>query len=151
MPDDARPASYLMPSLEHTSVGHAMHPGILSCEPDTAIEEVARMMTAHQVHCIVVTHSPHGDSRESYVWGIISDVDLIEATVEAPGTQTAGALAHQPTISVRATVPLQDAARLMLSHRASHLVVTDPESLRPIGVLSTLDVVGAMARGEGAT
>ena len=35
--------SYLMPSLEHATVSDAMHPGILSCEPDATATEVARL------------------------------------------------------------------------------------------------------------
>ena len=55
MPDTAiYHGSYLMPSLEHATVSDAMHPGILSCEPDANLSEVARMMARQHVHCIVV-------------------------------------------------------------------------------------------------
>lgn len=43
MPDTAttpRHGSYLMPSLEHATVADAMHPGILSCEPDATLTDV---------------------------------------------------------------------------------------------------------------
>jgi CBS domain-containing protein len=36
----------------------------------------------------------------------------------------------------------------MLTHRVSHLVVTDAEAGRPIGILSTLDLAGVLAWGE---
>ena len=38
--------SYLMPSLEHATVADAMHPGIMTCEPDARATDVARMMAA---------------------------------------------------------------------------------------------------------
>ncbi len=36
----------------------------------------------------------------------------------------------------------------MVRNRVSHLVVTDAEAGRPIGILSTLDVAGVLAWGE---
>ena len=36
----------------------------------------------------------------------------------------------------------------MLANGVSHLVVTDAEAGRPIGILSTLDVAGVLAWGE---
>lgn len=36
----------------------------------------------------------------------------------------------------------------MLAHGASHLVVVDPRAERPVGILSTLDIAGALAWGE---
>jgi CBS domain-containing protein len=33
----------------------------------------------------------------------------------------------------------------MVNHRVSHVVVIDPASQQPIGILSTLDVVRALA------
>ena len=36
----------------------------------------------------------------------------------------------------------------MLTHGVSHLVVIEPESERPVGILSTLDIAGVLAWGE---
>jgi CBS domain-containing protein len=41
--------------------------------------------------------------------------------------------------------PLDRAAQLMLEHGTDHLVVADPIDLRPVGVLSTLDVAAALS------
>ena len=46
--------SYLLPHLEHATVADAMHPGILSCDAEATLTEVARIMSTHHVHCIVV-------------------------------------------------------------------------------------------------
>ena len=51
--------SYLMPSLEHATVADAMHPGILSCEPDATLPEVAQIMATHHVHCVAVVGISH--------------------------------------------------------------------------------------------
>lgn len=151
MPDTAiQPyhGSYLMPSLEHATVADAMHPGILTCQPDDSLTDVARMMATHHVHCVAVVHPPQDRSGDAYVWGIVSDLDLIRFGLGDGGTLTAGEAAQQSTISVKPTMPLREAAELMLRHDATHLVVVHPETLRPLGVLSTLDVTGILAWGE---
>ena len=142
--------SYLTPSVEDATVGDAMHPGILSCDRDATATEVARMMATHHVHCIAVMGLSHDPAPEPIVWGIVSDLDLIEASVGGGGSErTAAALAQQPIISVDPSTPIREAARLMLTHSAPHLVVVDPDSQRPIGILSTLDIAGILAWGEG--
>jgi CBS domain-containing protein len=150
MPDTATQTyhgSYLMPSLEHATVSDAMHPGILSCEPDATTSEVARLMAAHHVHCVAVVGISHGEP-ECFVWGIISDLDLVAAGIRDEQDPTARDLAAQPVIAVTPSVPLREAAEAMVRNRVSHLVVTDAEAGRPIGILSTLDVAGVLAWGE---
>lgn len=149
MPDTAiYHGSYLMPSLEHATVADAMHPGILSCEPDATLSEVARMMATQHVHCIVVAGLSHEEQPQSFVWGIISDLDLIAAGIRDNTEPTARDLAGQAVIAVKPSMPLRDAGELMLTDRVSHLVVTDAEGGRPIGILSTLDLAGVLAWGE---
>jgi CBS domain-containing protein len=140
--------SYLMPSLEHATVADAMHPGILSCDPDAPITEVARIMASHHVHCIAVMGLAHEGSSERLVWGIVTDVDLLRAGVRSGAEQTAAALASDPMVTVEPSMPLAEAGELMLSRRVSHIVVVEPELQRPVAVLSTLDVAGVLAWGD---
>ena len=139
--------SYLMPSLAEATVADAMHPGILTCDPGTALTDVARLMAVRRVHCVAVMHPPHDRSSEPYVWGIVSDLDLLRAHLGDGAQDTAGDAARQPAISVKATMALRDAARLMVTHQVSHLVVVHADTLRPVGVISTLDVAGVLAWG----
>jgi len=139
--------SYLMPSLEHATVSDAMHPGILSCDPDASLSEVARMMANHHVHSVAVIGISHQEP-ECGVWGIISDLDLIRAGIGNGSDTTARDLALQPVIAVEPNTSLRDAGETMLQHRVSHLVVTEAGSGRPVGILSTLDVAGVLAWGE---
>ena len=139
--------SYLMPSLEHATVSDAMHPGILSCEADATLTDVARLMAMHHVHCVAVMGLSHGHSGEKLVWGIISDLDLLRAGIQTDGQKNAGDLAGQPTISVKPTMPLREAGELMLKHRVTHLIVIDPGARRPVGILSSLDLAGVLAWG----
>jgi CBS domain-containing protein len=103
-------------------------------------------MARHHVHTVFVMHPPQGNSGEPYVWGIVSDLDLMHA-LGGDGTDTAGSLAHVPVVSVKPPMPLCDAGALMLKHGVSHLVVIDTETRRPIGVLSTTDITDALAWG----
>jgi CBS domain-containing protein len=140
--------SFLMPSLEHATVGDAMHPGIVACDLDTSLTEVAQLMATHHVHCIAVMAASHGVDGGDLVWGLISDLDLMRAGIRPGEQQSARALANEPVMSIRPATPLRQAGEKMLEYAVSHMIVIDPETRRPIGVLSTLDVIGVLAWGE---
>lgn len=139
--------SYPIPSLEHGSVAAAMHRGIVACEPDATLTQVARVMATHHIHCLAVIGVSH-QGPECGVWGILSDLDLIRAGVGPDGNVRAGSLAQQPLVSITPDSSLRHATELMLTHGVSHLVVIEPESQRPVGILSSLDVVRLLASGE---
>ncbi len=139
--------SYLMPSLEHATVADAMHPGIMTCEPDAPVTEVARMMAGHHVHCVAVMGIAH-EHGEHLVWGIISDLDLIRAGTSKGAEATASEMAIEPIFTVEPSTPLREAADLMLTHSSTHVLVIDAVKQRPIGMLSTLDIAGILAWGE---
>ena len=75
-------------------------------------------------------------------------LDLLRAGIGGEPAATARDLANQSVITVKATTPLREAGQLMLRNGVSHLVVSDPETQRPIGIISTLDVAGVLAWGE---
>ena len=140
--------SYLLPHFDHASVSDAMHPGILSCDAEASLTEVARMMSTHHVHCIVVEGIPGGEGGGSPAWGIISDLDLLRAGIGEAAPDTAVELAQQEVVRVPTTAPLRTAAELMLTKDTSHVVAFNPETNRPVGILSTLDIAGVLAWGE---
>jgi CBS domain-containing protein len=138
--------SYLMPSLKNATVGDAMHPGVMTCEPDATVTDVARMMATHHVHCMAVASVT--DDGDTPAWSLISDLDLIRAGLDAADGEAAN-MATGAVINVEPTTPLREAAQLMLTNRAAHLLVVDPRKQRPVGILSTLDIAGVLAWGEG--
>ena len=81
------------------------------------------------------------------IWGIVSDLDLLEAAIESNAPVTAATLAKQPVISVRSTMSVHDAAKTMVEYGANHVVVVDPDHRVPIGILSTIDVAELLAAG----
>jgi len=142
--------SYLMPPLSRATVGDAMHLGIISCDAETSLAEIARLMAIHHVHCIAVMAPSHGVDGGDLVWGLLTDLGLIRAGLRLGSDQSAArALANEPVMSIRPTMPLRQAAEKMLEHGVNHMIVIDPETRRPIGVLSTLDIVRVLAWGEG--
>lgn len=132
-----------LPDLTNGTVGEAMSPGVIACHPLSPLRVVARMMAAHRVHAVVV----FGGEPPARPWGVVSDLDLVGAL----GTRAnAGAVAASPVVTVEPSDTLQHAAQLLRDNRTAHLIVVDPDSKLPIGVLSTLDIAKAVAVEQGA-
>jgi len=140
--------SYLTPAFEKATVADVMRPGVMGCPPDAPATVVARMMATHHIHAVVVD-GVQGDALrgEHLVWGIVSDLDLVRAARVGLDDLTASDLATAEPITVEASLPLTEAARLMDEHGVAHLVVA--EGGRPAGVVSTLDVAGVLAWARG--
>lgn len=135
------------PQLGRIVVADAMHPGVLTCPVETPLRDVARMLTAYNVHCVVVFGSAEEhDEADERPWGVVSDLDLVAAALAGDvDDHTAGGAAASPVVFVSAGDTLERAAQLMTEHQSTHLVVVEPETFHPVGVLSTLDVAGALA------
>jgi CBS domain-containing protein len=131
------------PPAAETLVSDAMHHGIVTCPRDTPLTDVAELMARHRIHAVVVTDASD-DAAD--LWGVVSDLDLVAAaSVRDLAEQCAGATAATAALSVAPTETLQRAAQLMTEHGTAHLVVVDTSRMRPVGVLSTLDVAAALA------
>jgi CBS domain-containing protein len=133
-----------------------MSRGVLTCSLETPLETVAEMMASHRVHCVVGFGDDTG--RKARLWGLVSDLDLVGmAAAEGLEGQSAGAGAATEVVTVSPDETVRRAAQLMSEHGVAHLLVADPESDRPLGVVSTLDVARVLAsvhgpeREEGAT
>jgi CBS domain-containing protein len=138
--------SQTYPGLGQLRVVDAMHPGLISCSLDTPLRTVARMMATYRVHAILVI--AHGGEAlpGGGVWGVISDANLLGAAQADDFDQLAAqAIAAAPVLSVTTNDGLAHAAQLMTEHEVSHLIVVEPRSARPVGVLSILDIARALA------
>jgi CBS domain-containing protein len=135
--------SYLTPSFEHARVADAMRPGVITCPPDATMGTVARIMAAEHVHSVVVT-GLEGDRP----WGVVGDRDLLASARDAHD-KPASWCANTEIVSVLPGDTLEAAVDLMQAHGVTHLLVGDPASGPPIGVLSSLDVAGIVAWGRG--
>jgi CBS domain-containing protein len=131
-------------SLEDIRVAEVMHSGVLSCPFDTPLADVARIMAANRVHCVVGLGDP--TDGEPRVWGVVTDRDVVAMGAAGGDVQTrlAGDTAATEVVTVAANENLRRAAQLMHEHGLSHLLVLEPGKDEPVGVLSTLDVTAAI-------
>ena len=138
---DARP-------LAGVHVRDAMRPGVLTAPAQASIGAVARIMTVHQVHVVVLAGAAGeapGDSRR-----VVSDLDLVRAAVEGGAETTADAAATTALPAISADATLDEAAARMAGRSADHVVVTREASPAPVGVLSAFDIVTVLAHGTPA-
>ena len=129
-------------ALAPLRVAEAMHPGLITCPPTTPLRVVARMMATYRVHAVLV-QDPLSEARE---WRLISDTELVRAAAHDEfAERQAGAVAVSPALTVASDDELAGVVEAMLGSGASHVVVVEPRTGKPIGVLSTLDVTRALA------
>ena len=125
-------------------VQEAMHAGVFACDRDAQLVDVAAVMAREHVHCVVVES---GSGEDGPLWGVVSDLDLVAAsTVRDLADQHAGGSAASPLVMVSPDESLERAAQLMTEHGTAHLVVVDRTTLRPVGVLSTLDIARFLSK-----
>jgi len=130
--------------LHQVSAGEAMHRGVLCVPLHTPLPKVAEMMARYNVHCVVAL-----DERGEYqtrVWGLIPASELVRiAAVDELENRTAGPSATSGVVTVEPADSVHEAARLMSENEVDHVIVVDPVSNRPVGILSTLDVARVLA------
>jgi CBS domain-containing protein len=86
--------------------------------------------------------------------GVLSRTDVMalagDPRVEAWQGKSVAATMTAPSLTIEADAPLVEAAARMEEHHVHRLVVVEPEGHRPVGILSTTDLVRALASGEGS-
>jgi CBS domain-containing protein len=126
--------------LETYTVLNALQVGLVERPAEADVRSLARAMAEHTVHSVVV----RGIQRPRS-WGIVSDLDLMAAMRPELAGATAGQLAASDPVVVAPSETLGRAAQLMAEHQTAHLVVVDPVTDEPVGILSSLDVARFMA------
>lgn len=118
-----------------------MHRGVISCHPDTSLEEVARTMDSKDISALVVVNEA-GD-----LLGVISRTDLVNARFVEPYLKhwrgmNAEHVMSRPVISVGPDTPVVEAAHLLRENQIHRLVVVEREGkrVRPLGILSVTDL-----------
>jgi CBS domain-containing protein len=134
-PRPARPAISTS-RLDKVEVARAMHLGVFVCAPETTLPDVAAIFVDRRVHCIAVAGTPGAAS-----WKFVTDLGLVRAATRDADLRAADLVDEATWIGPDAT--LDEAAKLMVDKRASHLLVRGHRA--PIGVLSTLDVIDVLA------
>jgi CBS domain-containing protein len=127
-------------TLEYLHVQDVMHTGILTTDPSTPLRVLARLMAERGVHAVAAADP--ADARRP--WGIVTDRDVATAAAGAVDETACEAITEE-VVTISAAEPLTWAARQMVGSRVSHLVVVDPATGQPTGILSTLDIAAAYA------
>jgi len=138
--------SHRIRPLQDLRVIDAMHPGMISCPPETSLRTVARMMATYRVHAIIVHAHDDEELPGGDHWGVVTDAELVAAARDKDLDElTAQQIATTPALTVATADPLERAIQLMVEHEVSHVIAIERHSGRPIGVVSTLDVARALA------
>jgi CBS domain-containing protein len=137
---------YLAPSFERARVRDAMHPGVLTATSDTPLITVAQRMAGEHVHAIVVRGEGEHAGGQRH-WAVVTGQDVLRC---ADGVEelTAEEAASSVLLEVHPDDRLADVAARMLEHGATHVLVVEPDTDRPIGVTSTLDIAWIVAWGR---
>lgn len=126
-------------SLELVSVKDIMHVGFFGCALETPLRTVARLMAQRSVHCLVGFGDLSDD--DTRLWGLVSDSDVIAALADGRDGASAGDVATSDAVTIEPDASVRRAAELMRDCHVSHLLVVDGRSDRPLGIVSTLDVM----------
>jgi signal-transduction protein with cAMP-binding, CBS, and nucleotidyltransferase domain len=118
-----------------------MHQGVITCHPETPVEEVAHTMDAKDISALVVVNES-GDAL-----GVISRTDLVNSRFIQPYLKhwpgmTAEHLMSKPVISVAPETTISEAVSLLHEKHIHRLVVVEKIDghLRPLGILSVTDL-----------
>jgi len=124
-----------------------MHPGVVSRTPDTPISELAGTMADLRMHCIAVAGVARRETATSTSSGGRSATwDVMHAAHRRHLATPAADVAASAPLALPESADLARAATLMADHEATHIVVVGRTGL-PLGVVSTLDVLGIVAAG----
>jgi predicted transcriptional regulator len=125
-----------------------MHKGLITCQPNMSLGQVASILNEQQVHALVVAE------QEDQPLGIISDFDLLaaewlsvdEESLNAMRKLTARDLMTSPIETVEASSPVNEVAKRMDEKDIHRLLVT--EHGKPMGIISISDFVAGIAAQE---
>jgi CBS domain-containing protein len=136
---------YVGPEFEHARVHDVMRVGVVTCQPETSLRDVARIMVGYQIHSLLVGDAGSGGSP----WGIVTDLDIAAAATSDMSEVTARDVASSDLVTVPANETLAAAAKLMADRGCTHLLAVQPDTGKPVGVISALSIAAVIAAGQG--
>ena len=142
-------------------VAQVMTRNVLTVTPDTALRDVARLMTDHRISGIPVVDN-------GTLVGIVSESDIVtkergptdprrgvsrwfdrkpaQAIADRLGARTAGEAMTSPALAIESWHTTADAAALMLEAQVHRLPVLKDDKL--VGIVTRADLVRAFARSD---
>ncbi|MBI5537908.1 MAG: crotonyl-CoA carboxylase/reductase [Deltaproteobacteria bacterium] len=132
---------------DKTLVGDVMHAGVITCNPQSSVTEIARLLVDNQIHAVVVVNEA-GDAV-----GVVSQTDLVLArqgrSPETFSAMKATEIMTAGLVTCTAGTALSQAITDMTRMRIHRLVVVDDREGKrsPIGVVSMTDIIRRMMGG----
>lgn len=123
-----------------------MHQGVLTCRPETTIQDAARLMVEHDVSALVVVDD------EDRMSGVLSRTDLVKIRLLARNKehwrqQPVSDIMIKTVASVLADDSLEHASEMMMNRHIHRVVVVEHSEMgtKPLGILSITDIVRDIA------
>lgn len=130
--------------LTWPSVGELMTPDPIVIEDDASLDHAVRLLEENEITGLPVV------DRDGVLVGVISHTDIVRARAVAhlwhrwPGLRVRH-LMHAPALTADRSMSLEEAAQIMERSHVHRLVVVGDDQLTPVGIISTTDLVRALA------
>ncbi|WP_225829880.1 CBS domain-containing protein [Streptomyces sp. NK08204] len=129
--------------MRHRSVGDLMTPTVVSVQPGTPLDEIARLLDEYGVTAVPVVDD------ESRPVGVVSQADLLRKQTSADVGHTARDVMTSPAVVAEPGWNAVRAARTMDRRKVKRLPVVDDDG-RLIGVISRSDLIQLFLRRDRA-
>jgi CBS domain-containing protein len=130
--------------LTWPTVGELMTPDPIVIEDDASLDHAVRLLEENEITGLPVV------DRDGVLVGVISHTDIVRARAVAhlwhrwPGLRVRH-LMHAPALTADRAMSLEEAAQIMERSHVHRLVVVGDDQLTPVGIISTTDLVRALA------
>jgi CBS domain-containing protein len=126
------------------TVGQLMTPDPIVIGDAASLDEAVRLLEENEISGVPVV------DEDGLLVGVLSQTDIIHARAVAhlwsrwPGLRVRH-LMHSPALTADPSMTMEEAAQIMERAHVHRLIVVDDDQLKPIGVISTTDLVRALA------
>lgn len=126
------------------TVAELMTPDPIVVSESTSLDDAVRLLEEHEISGLPVVDA------DGVLVGVLTQTDVVRARAVAhlwhrwPGLRVRH-LMHSPALTADASMTMEEAARVMERAHVHRLVVVDEDQTTPIGIVSTTDLVRALA------
>jgi CBS domain-containing protein len=126
------------------TVADLMTPDPIVVSESAPVDDAVRLLEENEISGLPVV------DRDGILVGVISQTDIVRARAVGhlwnrwPGLRVRH-LMHAPALTADRSMTLEEAAQMMERAHVHRLVVVDEDQLAPIGIVSTTDLIRALA------
>lgn len=130
--------------MEMIRVADLMTPDPILIDESASLDEAVRLLEEHEISGLPVV------DRDGMLVGVLSQTDIVRARAVGhlwhrwPGLRVRH-LMHSPALTADPSMTMEEAAQIMERAHVHRLVVVGEDQMTPIGLLSTTDLVRALA------